>query len=107
MIQYSKAEHSAVSLEPQLVRRSIVAETMLDREAILEVVRTWPADQQVLLAHEILRRVRGQSALVKEPPVAPPNSKGLAGLLTTDQPPPTDEEVERWLDEHRMEKYGR
>lgn len=28
------------------------------------------------------------------------------GLLATDQPAPTDEEVEQWLEEHRQEKYG-
>ncbi len=32
--------------------------------------------------------------------------KDALGLLATDQPPPSDEEVQMWLDEHRMEKYG-
>ena len=30
----------------------------------------------------------------------------IAGFLKKDQPAPTDEEVERLLDERRMEKYG-
>jgi hypothetical protein len=30
----------------------------------------------------------------------------LVGLFRGDQPPPTDEEVERILDEERMRKYG-
>lgn len=85
-----------------------MAERTLDRERILEAIRDWPVDEQTLLAREILERVREASVAVpiKEPPLAPPNSKGLAGLLATDQPPPTDEEVERWLDEHRMERYS-
>ena len=28
------------------------------------------------------------------------------GLLATNQPAPSDEEIEQWLDEYRMEKYG-
>ena len=28
------------------------------------------------------------------------------GLLASDRPAPTDEQVQAWLDEHRMEKYG-
>ena len=32
--------------------------------------------------------------------------KSLIGLAAGEKPPPTDEEVRRWIDEHRMEKYG-
>jgi hypothetical protein len=42
-----------------------------------------------------------------KPPVRCGSLRNLAGLLATDQPPPTDEDVARWLDEHKMEKYGR
>jgi len=28
------------------------------------------------------------------------------GLLSTNQPAPADEEIQRWLDERRMKKYG-
>jgi hypothetical protein len=31
---------------------------------------------------------------------------GLIGILKTDQPPPTDEEVEKIIEEARMKKYG-
>jgi len=30
----------------------------------------------------------------------------LIGILKTDQPPPTDEEVEKIIEEARMKKYG-
>jgi hypothetical protein len=30
----------------------------------------------------------------------------LIGILKTDQPPPTDEEVEQIIEEARMKKYG-
>jgi hypothetical protein len=28
------------------------------------------------------------------------------GLLATDKPAPSDSEIEQWLDERRVEKYG-
>ncbi len=98
-----------------------MAQLALDREAILETIRRWPPDEQIALLQEILGFLRrdivsagdGRTTAapapeaVWEPPLAPPDSKGLVGLLATDRPPPTDAEVEQWLDEHRMEKYGR
>ena len=80
-----------------------MATPALDRETILQAIREWPPDEQMALIQEILRQAR--IPLIEEP-IAPPNSRGLAGLLATDQPPPTDEEIARWLDERRMEKYG-
>jgi hypothetical protein len=29
-----------------------------------------------------------------------------SGLLATDQPVPTDEEVQQWIEKHRWEKYS-
>jgi hypothetical protein len=103
----------------------------LDRDTILRAIRTWPQDEQLAFAQEILRQVRGH---VVEEPLAPPDFRGLAGLISNGQTPPTDEEtvrpqerstwdalygiasnskeppsdeeVAKWLDEHRMEKYG-
>jgi hypothetical protein len=31
----------------------------------------------------------------------------LMALVKTDKPAPDDETVQRWIDEHRTEKYGR
>jgi len=75
----------------------------LDRETILRVVRSWSLDEQATLAHEILE---GVEAPTVQEPLDPPNSHGLAGLFATGAQPPTDEDVGRWLDEHRLEKYG-
>ena len=98
-----------------------MTQSALDRETILETIRGWPADQQIALMQEILGFLRRDAAssvgahdaatpapeAVWEPPLAPPDSKGLVGLLATDRPPPTDKEVRQWLEERRMEKYGR
>jgi hypothetical protein len=53
--------------------------------------------------HELLNMI------VKEVGTPRPRGNTLTealGLLANGQPPPTDEEVERMLDERRMEKYG-
>jgi len=80
-----------------------MASPALDRESILQAVRALPADEQWLLAQEILLQIG--APLVEEPQSAP-DSQGLAGLLATGQTPPNDDDVEQWLSEHRMEKYG-
>ena len=77
---------------------------LLDRDTILRVVRAWPPDEQRALAADILRH---SGAPVAEEPLAPPDSAGLAGLLATGDAPPTDEDVAHWLDERRLERYGR
>jgi hypothetical protein len=78
----------------------------LDRETILQAIRQWPSDDQVALAQQILRRASAYAAPEAREPQRP-TSRELAGLAAVPgKEPPTDEEVARWLDEHRMEKYG-
>jgi hypothetical protein len=72
-------------------------------EKILKIITAWPPSQRFRLVQDVLKTLA--------PPVeeARPRRKTLQeaeGLLATDQPPPTDEQIEQWLDEHRMEKYG-
>ncbi len=76
----------------------------MDRESILQLVRQWPISEQVALADSILAEVR-----TAEQPISPPfvTSENLRGILATDRPTPSDEEVARILDEERMKKYGR
>jgi len=72
----------------------------LDEEAILRLVRMWPRDQQVDLAHRILDPGLG----TLDPQTGRPlvSSAELRGIAAGDRPTPSDEEVERW----RIEKYG-
>lgn len=81
-----------------------MATSALDRDAILRAIRAWPPSEQLALAREIWTHL---GAPVVEEPTLPPSSRDLAGLISNGQTPPTDEEVAQWLDEHRMEKYGR
>jgi hypothetical protein len=98
-----------------------MAQPALDRESILEAVRNWTAAEQIALVQQVLDDLRSNivagtvtssasdtsKGAVKESPRQRGSLRNLVGLLATDQPPPTDEEVERWLEEHRMDKYGR
>ena len=73
------------------------------RAEILQAIRKMLPDEQQDLALEILRYAR---VSVRDEPRLLPDSGSLAGLLATGEPPPTDEEVAQWLDEHRSGKYG-
>jgi hypothetical protein len=77
----------------------------LTHEKIVEAVQTWPNAQRLKLVQDILKDLTEEY----QPKPAPKNTLDRAlGLLRkyTDAPPPTDEEVERWLEEERLRKYG-
>jgi hypothetical protein len=76
---------------------------------VWERVRTWPAAERIALASRILQSLEREQARPAAAPEAVKPRKALAdlwGAWATDQPPPTDEEVERMIDEAIMEKYG-
>lgn len=73
---------------------------VLDEDAIIRMVREWPRDQQVRLAHRILDPGLGTlDPQTGRPRVA---SADLRGIGAGDHPAPSDEEIEQW----RMEKYS-
>ena len=73
-------------------------------DAVLFQIRHWPIRRRVALIQDVLRTLIPASEL--ELP-RPKNTLSKAlGLLQTEHAPPTDAEVEAWLDEHRLEKYG-
>lgn len=77
-----------------------------DRETILKAIEAWPREDQVALAQAILKR--STSIPPSRDAMAPqrPTWREMVGLASNGQTPPSDEEVARWLDEHRSEKYG-
>lgn len=82
----------------------------LDHDTILRAIRQWPKDAQLDLAREILReaedeRQRQPSDTAQSSPRGD-SLRQLIGILATDQPAPSDEEIERWREERRIEKYG-
>ncbi len=76
---------------------------------VLNRVKTWPTTLQITLAHKILESLDNAEAPAAAATVKVRGLKAaeIQGLLKTDRLPPDDETVERWIDEHRMEKYGR
>ncbi len=76
----------------------------IDYETLLKVVRDWPPARRIAFMQEVLQTF------------APSETSELRhratfdralGLLAGDQPPPSDAEVARWLDERRGKHYER
>lgn len=82
-----------------------MASSVGDRETVLKAIDAWPLEDQVALAQAILRRTTTHMAHNTETPQRP-GWRQMAGLASNGQASPSDEEVARWLDEHRLEKYG-
>lgn len=72
-------------------------------EGVLKIVSQWPTAQQIAFVEDVLKTI---SSRVEPPKQRQRTLDRALGLLATDMPAPTDEEIEQWLDEHRMEKYG-
>lgn len=73
-----------------------------DFRSVLNTVRKWPAAQRFALVQHVLRSL-------EEELVPRPRGKTMEqarGLLATGRPAPSDAEVEQWLEEERMKKYG-
>jgi hypothetical protein len=84
-----------------------MAATPIDRKDIMHAIEAWPIEEQVALARTILERATSGQ---------PANSTGgstrstwdaLHGIASSGREPPSDEQVAQWLDEHKMEKYGK
>ncbi|NOT63046.1 MAG: hypothetical protein HOP19_22790 [Acidobacteria bacterium] len=72
-------------------------------EGVLSVVRQWPATRQIELVHEVLRAISPRISL----PLKRQKTLDRAlGLLANEKSAPTDAEVQQWLDDYRVEKYG-
>jgi CRISPR/Cas system-associated endonuclease Cas1 len=85
-----------------------MATPTFDRDTILRVVATWQRDEQLALAEAILRHALSNiPPNVREEPLAQPDTYRLTGIFAREgQTPPDDATVARWLDEHKIEKYG-
>jgi hypothetical protein len=70
---------------------------------VIEQVKEWPADERLALVQDILRTLKPQF-------VAADRQEGTLnralGLLASQYPTPTDDTIQQWIHEKRMEKYG-
>jgi hypothetical protein len=72
-----------------------------DYESILAVVSKWPLARRISLLQDVLK------TLVPETQTRRPQRKTLEkalGLLDTGHPAPSDQEIQQWLDERRMNR---
>jgi hypothetical protein len=74
--------------------------TTLEYDQVLRTITQWPPEQRASLAHAVLDSLRADGR-------RKPTLDQILGIARGEGPAPTDEQVEQWLDEHRMEKYGR
>lgn len=80
-----------------------------ERDAILDTIAAWPAEDQITLAREILQRAE-RHGVARDDRVgegSPQRSTwdALYGIAANGKEPPSDEKVEQWLDERRMKEY--
>ena len=71
----------------------------INYDTVLQIVHKWPPNQRFALTRDLLNSLEPES-------VRTPTLQRALGLLATERPAPSDEEVEIWLDEHHMEKFG-
>ena len=73
----------------------------INYKAAIEMVRGWPLASRFSLVQDVLKTLAPEA----EGSRSKRNTLEKAlGLLATNQPAPSDIEVQQWLDEHRMEK---
>lgn len=72
-------------------------------DSVLQTVRQWPPNRRFALVRDVI------NTLATEVFPSRPRRKTLKkalGLLAASRPAPSDAEIQQWLDEHRIEKYG-
>ena len=72
-----------------------------DYQRVLQQISEWPPEQRASLATEVLATLKPERRDRR-----PPTLSRALGLARTNAPVPSDEDVKRWTDEHRDEKFG-
>ena len=84
--------------------------TTIDAEydAVVDQIRRWPVARRFALLHDLLHALAAEGIIEDRRPPGPrrPTLAQAIGFAAGEGPPPTDEEVERWLEERRMERFG-
>jgi hypothetical protein len=71
---------------------------------VLNRVKNWSPESRIVLARRILETLETAQPPTRGLPAR--SVQELIGIGAGDSPPPGDETVRRWIDEHRREKYG-
>lgn len=72
-------------------------------EAVVNMIRSWPAAQRLTLVQDVLATLAPDLAAASQ---RQPTLARALGLLATDTPAPSDEEIALLLDQRRQERYG-
>lgn len=67
---------------------------------VTRLISLWPVDKRLALMERLLAGLKADMPAPKKP------LRGLLGVLTIEGAPPTDEQIDRMLDERRMRKHG-
>lgn len=76
-----------------------------DYQHVLDRVQAWPTTSRLTLVQDIIASIHFEQS-AKPSSTKDTLSTALGLLAAPDKQPPTDEDIDQWLDEHRMEKYG-
>lgn len=71
--------------------------------SVLKTIGEWSPEWRLALIRDLVQSL--QTEWQTQHPRKPTLQKAL-GLLATDKPAPTDEQVKDWLGKHRTDKYG-
>ena len=75
---------------------------------IIQHIQLWPTSMRIALAQRILEGLKTTASgkeIAKQP--RGPSAAEVAALFKTERAVPDDATVKQWMDEHRMEKYGK
>jgi hypothetical protein len=74
-----------------------------DYDEVFTLIRAWPPGRRLKLAEAILDSLHQD---LGTPPLRGVPVEKVLGVAAGSGPPPDDETVKRWTDEHRREKHG-
>ncbi len=74
----------------------------INRAAILQALRDWTDAERL----ELIQNILGMTGVNATLELRAATFAHARSLLKTDRPPPTDEEVQMWLDTRCIERYG-
>jgi len=75
----------------------------ITHETILATIQTWPMGRRLQLIQEIIQDIQSESESVPAPKHTADQALGLLRSYS-DALPPTDDEVNQWLEEERAKK---
>ena len=73
----------------------------INYRTVIEIIRGWPPASRFSLVQDVLKTPAPEAEGSRS---KRNTSEKALGLLATNQPAPSDAEIQQWLDEHRMEK---